>query len=226
MGTRARIALVVAALAVAACTRTASGDADVVASTTSTLPPVTTTTSTAPPTTTVPDGCPDPGPLAAPDPHRPVYSASATIDAASGTVDGTLSVHFTPDRPVDELVFRLWANAPNEAPAGAHIDVAGLGGAPLPPDPSDATILHTPIGATAPADVPIDVGFSYHLVVPGNDNDRVAHDGDSLRLGSFLPLLAWEPGHGWATEPPTVAHGEAATSPVADYDVAETVPDG
>lgn len=40
-----------------------------------------------------------------------------------------------------------------------------------------------------------------------------------MRLGSFLPLLAWEPGVGWATDPSTRAHAEAATSPAADYDV-------
>src|SRR5207245_7990847 len=56
--------------------------------------------------------------------------------------------------------------------------------------------------------------------------DRVAHDSDTMRLGSFLPLLAWEPGVGWATDPPTTAHAEAATSPAADYDVTLTVPPG
>ena len=69
-------------------------------------------------------------------------------------------------------------------------------------------------------------GVAFTLAVPGNDNDRVAHAGDTMRLGSFLPLLAWEPGTGWATEPATSIHGEAARSPVADYDVAVTAPPG
>jgi hypothetical protein len=70
------------------------------------------------------------------------------------------------------------------------------------------------------------VTVPYTLTIPGGNADRVAHQGDTMRLGSFLPLLAWEPGVGWATDPPTSAHAEAASSPVADYDVAISVPDG
>jgi hypothetical protein len=66
----------------------------------------------------------------------------------------------------------------------------------------------------------------FSLSVPSGNADRVAHEGDTMRLGTFLPLLAWEPGVGWATDPPTTAHAEAATSPVADYEVALNVPEG
>jgi hypothetical protein len=47
-----------------------------------------------------------------------------------------------------------------------------------------------------------------------------------MRLGTFLPVLAWEPGVGWAREPATPLFAEAATSPVADYAVVLTLPDG
>jgi hypothetical protein len=47
-----------------------------------------------------------------------------------------------------------------------------------------------------------------------------------MRLGSFLPLLAWEPGRGWATDPPTSGFAEAATSPAADWSVGIGVPEG
>ena len=80
-------------------------------------------------------GCPDPGPLAEPDPHRPRYEASVTIDPPSSTVSGSMAVTFTPDLPIDELVFRLWANAPVPAASGSHLEVdqvtAMSSGAPL-----------------------------------------------------------------------------------------------
>ncbi len=47
-----------------------------------------------------------------------------------------------------------------------------------------------------------------------------------MRLGSFLPLLAWEPGVGWARDPATSLFAEAVMTPAADFDVAITVPAG
>ncbi|MEY2432869.1 MAG: hypothetical protein QOC92_2594, partial [Acidimicrobiaceae bacterium] len=90
----------------------------------------------------------------------------------------------------------------------------------------DSTTVHVALPASLRAGESVTVSMPYTLTIPGGTEDRVAHDGDTLRLGSFLPLLAWEPGVGWATEPATSVHGEAATSPVADYDIAITVPTG
>jgi len=150
------------------------------------------------------------------------------IDPPSSTVTGSLVVSFTPDLPVDELVFRLWANAPVPAASGAHLAVEqateASSGAPLTTTLSDPTTLH--VGISGAATATLRVRLTFTLTVPGNTDDRIAHAGDAMRLGSFLPLLAWEPGVGWATEPATAIHGEAATSPVADYDVEVTVPSG
>ena len=137
-------------------------------------------------------------------------------------------VTFTPDLAVNELIFRLWANAPVPAASGAHIAVdqvtEGSNGAPLAASMSDPTTVHVALAGAA--DIAETVRLAFTLTVPRNNDDRVAHAGDTMRLGSFLPLLAWEPGVGWATEPATAIHGEAATSPVADYDVALTLPAG
>src|SRR5207248_8717010 len=173
------------------------------------------------------DGCPDPGPLAAPDPNRPSYRATANVDFAGSVVTGEVTVRFTPDIPTDELVFRLWPNSPVLAAAGVRDDVGpvtSLDGVALPSDQPDPTTLHVSLPSPTVAGTDVQVTVAYTLHVPGPSPDRVAHDGDTMRLGSFLPLLAWEPGVGWATDPATTAHAEAATSPVADYDVALTVP--
>jgi hypothetical protein len=66
----------------------------------------------------------------------------------------------------------------------------------------------------------------WRLTLPGPTNDRISRDADAIRLGSFFPILAWEPGVGWAEEPPTSGFAEASTSPVADFSYSVTVPDG
>jgi hypothetical protein len=45
-------------------------------------------------------------------------------------------------------------------------------------------------------------------------------------MGSFFPILEWEPGAGWVTEPPTTRFAEASTAPTADFDVTVTTPPG
>jgi hypothetical protein len=166
--------------------------------------------------------------LAQPDQHRPRYEASVDVDPPSSTVTGSITVTFTPDVPIDEMVFRIWANGPVPAASGALLAVdqvvAVSDGRPLPTKLTDPTTLHVAISGRANAAIGMRLVFT--LTVPRNNDDRVAHAGDTMRLGSFLPLLAWEPGVGWATEPATAIHGEAATSPIADYDVALAVPAG
>jgi len=205
-----------------------SSDASTTAATATTL-----VATTAPPTTVSPlapiAGCPDPGPLARPDPNRPIYGANATVDVAGSRVTGSVAIQFTPDLPTDELVLRLWPNAPVLAASGVMEDVGAITsgqGAALAVDRPDSTTVHVALPSTLTPGTKFTFTVPFTLTVPAGNADRVAHEGDTMRLGSFLPLLAWEPGVGWATDPPTTAHAEAATSPVADYDIALTVPAG
>src|SRR5690348_1816907 len=123
------VTVVLVTVAVAGChdgTRhTASNPSSSVApssevSTTSTT--IASTTTTASPLSFI-AGCPDPGPLAEPDPHRPRYEATVDVDPPSSTVAGSMVVTFTPDLPVQEVIFRLWPNAPVPAAAGSHMVV-------------------------------------------------------------------------------------------------------
>jgi hypothetical protein len=140
-----------------------------------------------------------------------------------------MTVQFTPDLPTNELVLRLWPNAPVLAAAGVHEDIGDVtrsDGVALAVDRPDSTTVHVTLPVLLNAGQSVTVAMPYTLTIPGGSEDRVAHEGDTMRLGSFLPLLAWEPGVGWATEPATSLHAEAATSPVADYDIAIAVPAG
>src|SRR3954451_8515919 len=122
---RRRALIAACALLLVAC----SDDAKPSASSASSSASVTTTTvvtTTAPPTTASPlapiAGCPDPGPLAAPDPGRPVYDVSLVVDPGHATVTGSMTVTFRPDLATDHLLFRLWPNSPVPAAAGTHED--------------------------------------------------------------------------------------------------------
>ena len=137
----------------------------------------------------------------------------ARVDVPAGVVDGTMTVGFTPDLPTDVLVFRLWANGPRPP---AQIDATARD---LPSTQPDPTTLQVGLGRTLGVGERATVVLDFRLEVTGPANDRISRSGDTLRLGSALPLLAWEPGVGWATEPPTSGFAEATTSPAADWTV-------
>ncbi|MGH9184605.1 MAG: M1 family aminopeptidase [Acidimicrobiales bacterium] len=231
--------MLAAALATALSAACSDDDPTVDAASTTTtdvVAPPTSTMTTTPPTTTtasplVPiDGCPVPGPLASPAPFRPAYRADVTVDPDGGVVNGTVSVRFAPDLPTDVLVFRLWPNAPGHAAAGTGIEVGPVTdaatGTSLASSRPDPTTLEVALGRTLVAGDTVDVSVPFALSIAAGVSDRISREGDALRIGTFLPLLAWEPGVGWAREPPTALFAEAVTSPVADYDVAIAVPDG
>ena len=157
-----------------------------------------------------------------------MYTATAVVDVAGSSVTGSVTVAFTPDLSTSELFLRLWANSPVLTASGVHEDIGTItrDGAALAVDQPDVTTVHVSLPAVVQAGERITVTVPYTLTVPGGNADRVARDNDTMRLGSFLPLLAWEPGVGWAVDPATTVHGESATSPTADYDVAISAPDG
>ena len=199
--------------------------------TTSTTTSSTTTSTTT--TTTVPagwdaaTGCPPTPARAAPDPARPRYQAAIALDPGQPGVLITERVEFTPDLTVDRLVFRLWANAPRLREVGTGIAVTSVTGPDVrtwsSPDPTTlVVVLNRPVAAGTT--VVVDLGAV--LTVAGPVRDRVSRSAGSMRLGTVLPLLAWEPGRGWAEEPPTSAFAESVVSPTADFVVEVAAPAG
>lgn len=229
------IVATVAFLSLAACGRGDGGDAAPAGPdpSTSTLATVEPTTSAAGPPTSSPADllaageCPTVA-RSEPDPDRPRYTAVVDADPSTGQVTGTMGVAFTPDLDLDRVVFRLWPNAPRPAARGVRLSVTEvrLDGAPLDFAQPDPTTLDVPLPTPATAGATLDLQVEYDLKVPGPAPDRVSRQDDSLRLGSFLPLLPWVPGEGWALEPPTSLFAEATTSPTADFDVEIRVPAG
>lgn len=206
-----------------------SGGGDDAASTlpTSTTSSSSTTTTVPATTTTAPGTCPVPA-RAQPDPRRPRYILRVDVRPAEHRVTGDLVVRFTPDQITDRLVFRLWANGPRLAPIGSKLTVGEVrvGAHPVATQQPDATTLVVPLTSPVRAGETVEASVAWDLALPGPNNDRVAQVGDSIRLGSFFPILAWEPGVGWATEAPSTSFAEASVAPVADFDVSITVPAG
>jgi hypothetical protein len=239
-----RLRLVVASLLVAALTAACSSGGGKVAfdrrsgvgSTTAPVAAPETTTVPAPsaPATTKPAGrpatptCPAVPARTEPRADRSAYTAHVDVRPGENAAVGDLAVRFTPDQATDRLVFRLWANSPRIAAAGGRLDVG-----PLLVNAKQAqgalenpTTFVVRTGGSFAAGTPVNVSMEWRLTLPGQVNDRVARSGDAIRLGSFLPVLAWEPGVGWATEPPSSGFSEAAMTPHADFAVHVQVPVG
>jgi hypothetical protein len=172
--------------------------------------------------------CAPPPVRAEPRPDRPRYVVEMRITRPFRAVRGELTVTFTPNRPTNRLVFRLWPNGPPQLRAGSRLDVGKI----TSPDASlrvfhrDPTTLTVRPGRTLSAGSRIRVRMSWRLRMPSTHDDRIASFRDGLRLGTFFPLLAWDPRRGWLTDPPAHISAESAATPAADFDLRVHVPRG
>ncbi|HUR18294.1 MAG TPA: hypothetical protein VMZ51_05070 [Acidimicrobiales bacterium] len=251
---RSLAGLVAAAVLAGACAggggegrRPPAGGATSTSTSTSTNAPATTTTAfrpapattVAPPTTGRPPSAPAPPAPAAgtcpaiparalPRSDRPRYRLKVDLKPADNLVEGEVAVRFTPDLPTERLVFRLWANSPRTARAGARLEAGGvlIGGRSVGSVMESPTLLVVRPGGTLAAGQPLDIVVPWRLTLPGPAEDRISRSGDAIRLGSFFPILAWEPGSGWAVEPPSSGFAEASSSITADFEATITAPPG
>ena len=143
-------------------------------------------------------------------------------------VSGDLRVTFAPNRATDRLVFRLWPDGPSQLRAGSRLDVGAVtsDGATLRVSRPDPTTLVVHLGRTLEPESHVTVRTTWRLRLPRTHNDRIARFRGGLRLGTFLPLLAWDPRRGWLTDPPAHILAESAATPAADFDLRVRVPHG
>lgn len=172
--------------------------------------------------------CPGAPNHSTPDPNRPRYRMNVDVRLAENSVVGDLAVDFTPDIRTDRIVFRLWPNGPRSSRNGARLDVFDLrmNGRTIPASVDNpTTLVGRPEGGLA-AGRKVTITLPWKLTLPGEASDRISRSGEAVRLGSFFPILSWEPGVGWATTPPTSAFAEASSAPVADWSVNVKIPPG
>ena len=163
--------------------------------------------------------CPQPPALAAPAPDRPRYAVDMRVAPPFRVVTGRLTVTFTPNRPVQRLVFRLWPNGPRQLRDGSRLEVTGVRGER--PDPTTFVIRRD-----VRAGEQTTVRLSWRLRIPRGHNDRISRLRDGLRLGTFLPLLEWDERRGWLTDAPSRILAESAGTPAADFDLRVHAPRG
>ncbi len=137
-------------------------------------------------------------------------------------------MRFVPNRPVSRLVFRLWPNGPTQRREGMRLEVGAVRseGRSLRTTRPDPTTLVGRLGHRLRRGEPVAVALSWRLTVPRRAFDRISRFSGGLRLGSFFPVLAWDPRRGWVTDPPTRISGESSTTPTSDFDVQVDAPRG
>ena len=134
-------------------------------------------------------------------------------------VDGSVAIAFTPNRSTTRLYLRLWPNAPYTWSRGARLSVADarVDSARVRVALPNRTTLVLRRGARAGERVRISI--RWRLMLPRRLAGRLSGRGETLRLGSFFPILPWDSERGWVLDPATTSIAEASTSPTADFDV-------
>ncbi|MGH9225920.1 MAG: M1 family aminopeptidase [Acidimicrobiales bacterium] len=163
-----------------------------------------------------------------PDPNRPRYTMSLDISPPAAAVDGSIDVRFAPDFDTDKVVFRLWPNGPRQLAAGTLLTIVGpveVDGKEAATSQDDISMLVIRPGGTIRAGQTVQVKLGFHIRL-ARARDRISGEADSVRLGSFFPILEYEPGTGWTTDPPTIRFAEASTAPAADFDLTINTPPG
>ncbi len=171
---------------------------------------------------------------AEPDPNRPRIRLSFELSADMTSVTGTEHVDFTPDLPIREMVFRLTANTAPSVDMGNSIKIqsatATPDGQPFRIDRAGAGagtqggLLVLPLGREVPAGQQVSADVAFTLKLGNGAFDRFGRVDQYAWWGSGQPLLAWERGVGWHTEPLLQFTAESATSEAAQIDLTVTAP--
>jgi hypothetical protein len=111
---------------------------------------------------------------------------------------------------------------------GERLDVGAVAesGRRLHVSRPNPTTLVVQLGHTLTVGESVTVAMPWTLRVPAYARDRISSFAGGLRLGSFFPILAWDPDRGWVTDPPARLLAESSTTPTADFDVRVRAPSG
>lgn len=160
----------------------------------------------------------------APDPAQPVVDLLFVVASDLHSVDGRETVTFTPDREVCELVFRAWPNKPATAVEGNALEIADVrvdGTRALPvvhragaPADHPGTLVEVPLPRCVPPGETVRTELTFTLTLGEGTDERVgvSATGEAAWFATAFPMLAWQRGRGWATDPAVDVVGEMATS--------------
>jgi hypothetical protein len=228
--------LAAGAVVLAGCTATTSGRGSGSSRSGSDFPTSSASSSSPGAGSAAPAACP--AAYVAPRADRPSVVLRFDVAADLATVRGTEQVTFTPDQPITELVFRLTPNTAPTVAAGNRIVVTSARAdhdagpatySAAGADPStQGGLLRIPFGRTWPADTVVHAQLAFTTTLGQQSFDRVGRvDRAGRRFARFAsahPLLAWEHGYGWHTEPMLQFTAESATSEATDTDLTVSAP--
>ncbi|MCW2528356.1 MAG: hypothetical protein JWM76_3216 [Pseudonocardiales bacterium] len=169
-----------------------------------------------------------------PDSKRPQTTLTFDIADDHRTVTGTEKISFTPDADITELVFRLTANTVPTHNVGNGIEVTeatadhGAGKATYDragaaPD-TQGGLLRIPFSSKIKSGTTVKAELAFTLTIGTDSFDRFGSAGGFVWFASAHPLLAWERGYGWHTEPMIQFTAESATSEAAKTSLTVTAP--
>ncbi len=165
----------------------------------------------------------------------PSYEIDLAVDWDTGTFTGLSRVTFAngTDDPLDEIVFRLFANDQRiYGAASTRVIAARFRGDPLTIDTrADPTVLSVTLpaplasGQTASLVLEFDGVAAPSIAGAAEGYGILAKNPQSFVLTSFYPILGVLGDEGWQTAP-TCGFGDALWSEAADYLVTVTTPIG
>lgn len=157
---------------------------------------------------------------ARPRADRPVVRLSYDVASDHRSVRGVEKVRFTPDsRVCGPLRFRAWPNKPSIARYGGslHVRRATVGGHKTrvrlerkgAPAGAPGTMILVPLRHCVSASDAVTARLSFTVRMAHGGSERVRTNGKGeMWFASAFPVLAWERGHGWMTEPASDVFGE------------------
>lgn len=174
-----------------------------------------------------------------PDPDRPVVELDYRFAEDLDEVVGTERIDFVPDLEVCEVVLRAWPNKPLTAADGnaLTVDRVRVDGQVLPtdvqaagaPEGAPGTLVEVALPSCVGPGTALELDVDFTVTLGEGTDERLGVNSDLglAWLGTAYPVLAWEPGTGWAREEAVPVPGEMASS--ATFDLANlvvTVPEG
>lgn len=176
---------------------------------------------------------------ALPHEDRPVVSLCFDVPDDRSQVTGLETITFTPDRATCELVFRAWPNKPETARAGNAlvVETAMVDGTEIKPeveaagapDGAPGTLIRLPLDPCAEDGRGVEIVLEFTLTLGPDTPERVGFDSRTgiAWFGTAFPLLAWEHGRGWSTQPAVDLFGEMTSSETFELEILEVIaPEG
>jgi hypothetical protein len=148
---------------------------------------------------------------------RPQVNLRFRLTPGKSRIYGYQRIVFTPDLPIDRIVLRQWANMPKYRASGSaarvyKVVVSGAASRTYYPPNNLSTFVAFRLPKTVAAGEQLLITTSFRVMLPPRSGHRLGTDGRTAWWASGHPMLAWERGVGWATDPAGTLWGERTTS--------------